>query len=80
MTVSTSLIGLLPVMFGTETGAEVMKRLAAPMVGGLFSAAALTLIVIPALNMIIHRARLRRELETTTTDHQPEAAATTSSS
>ena len=80
MTVSTSLIGLLPVMFGTETGAEVMKRLAAPMVGGLFSAAALTLIVIPALNMIIHRARLRRELQTTTTDHQPEPAATTSSS
>jgi len=80
MTVSTTLIGLLPIMFGTETGAEVMKRLAAPMVGGLFSAAALTLVVIPALNMIIHRTRLRRELETTTTDHQPEAAATTSSS
>ncbi|MDQ7039668.1 MAG: CusA/CzcA family heavy metal efflux RND transporter [Rhodothermus sp.] len=79
MTVSTSLIGLLPVMFGSETGAEVMKRLAAPMVGGLFSAAALTLVVIPALNMIIHRIRLRKELSTRTTDHQPEPTPVSSS-
>jgi len=49
MTVATTLIGLLPVMFGTETGTRVMKRIAAPMVGGLLSSTVLTLLVIPAL-------------------------------
>lgn len=58
MTVSTTLIGLLPIMFGTETGAEVMKRIAAPMVGGLFTAAALTLVVLPALYLLVERYRV----------------------
>ncbi|MFH1241578.1 MAG: efflux RND transporter permease subunit [Pseudomonadota bacterium] len=49
MTVSTTLIGLLPIMWGTETGSEVMKRIAAPMVGGLVSSAILTLVIIPAV-------------------------------
>ncbi|MEW6219180.1 MAG: efflux RND transporter permease subunit [Thermodesulfobacteriota bacterium] len=49
MTVSTTLIGLLPIMFGTETGSEVMKRIAAPMVGGLISSTILTLIIIPVV-------------------------------
>ena len=49
MTVSTTLIGLLPVMFGTETGTRVMKRIAAPMVGGLISSTILTLVVLPAV-------------------------------
>ncbi|MBW2231676.1 MAG: efflux RND transporter permease subunit, partial [Deltaproteobacteria bacterium] len=49
MTVSTTLIGLLPVMFGTETGMRVMKRIAAPMVGGLISSTILTLVVLPAV-------------------------------
>lgn len=60
MTVSTTLIGLLPIMFGTETGAEVMKRIAAPMVGGLFSAAALTLVVLPALYWLMVRRQWPR--------------------
>ncbi|BBM70778.1 efflux RND transporter permease subunit [Rhodothermus marinus] len=60
MTVSTTLIGLLPIMFGTETGAEVMKRIAAPMVGGLFTAAALTLVVLPALYLLVERYRWQR--------------------
>ena len=49
MTVSTTLIGLLPVMVGTETGSEVMKRIAAPMVGGLISSTILTLVIIPVV-------------------------------
>ena len=48
MTVSTIVIGLLPIMLGTGTGSEVMRRIAAPMVGGMVSAALLTLVVIPA--------------------------------
>ena len=55
MTVFTTLIGLLPIMFGTGTGAEVMKRIATPMVGGLFSAMLLTLVVLPAIYMIVKR-------------------------
>ncbi|BCS97899.1 hypothetical protein DSLASN_35310 [Desulfoluna limicola] len=49
MTVATTLIGLLPVMWGSETGAQIMKRIAAPMVGGLISSTLLTLIIIPAI-------------------------------
>ncbi|MDP2646085.1 MAG: efflux RND transporter permease subunit, partial [Desulfobacterales bacterium] len=52
MTVATTLIGLLPVMMGTETGSEVMKRIAAPMVGGLISSTVLTLVIIPAVYYI----------------------------
>jgi Cu(I)/Ag(I) efflux system membrane protein CusA/SilA len=47
-----NILGLLPVMWATGIGADVMKRLAAPMVGGVFSALILTLIVIPALYVI----------------------------
>ncbi|MFT2090854.1 efflux RND transporter permease subunit [Paraglaciecola sp. 2405UD69-4] len=50
MMTSTSIIfGLLPVMYGTGTGSEVMSRIAAPMVGGMISALVLTLIVLPAV-------------------------------
>ena len=48
MTVSATIAGLLPIMFGTGTGSEVMQRIAAPMVGGLVSATVLTLFVVPA--------------------------------
>ncbi|MGE0823486.1 MAG: efflux RND transporter permease subunit [Candidatus Binatia bacterium] len=47
-----NILGLLPVMWATGTGADVMKRLAAPMVGGVMSAMLLTLIIIPALYAI----------------------------
>jgi len=47
-----NILGLLPVMWATGTGADVMKRLAAPMVGGVLSAMLLTLIVIPAIYVI----------------------------
>lgn len=59
MTVFTTIIGLLPVMFGTETGAEVMKRIATPMVGGLVSSTILTLVVIPAIYAIVKGFQLR---------------------
>ncbi|KAA3608833.1 MAG: efflux RND transporter permease subunit [Calditrichaeota bacterium] len=49
MTVSTTIAGLLPIMWGMGTGSQVMKRIAAPMVGGLVSSTILTLIVIPVI-------------------------------
>lgn len=52
MTVATIVIGLLPVLYGTGTGSEVMSRIAAPMVGGMISAIMLTLLVIPAVYLL----------------------------
>jgi Cu(I)/Ag(I) efflux system membrane protein CusA/SilA len=49
MTFATTCIGLFPVMWSTGTGADVMKRIAAPMVGGIFSSFALELLVYPAI-------------------------------
>ena len=48
MTASAIIAGLLPILLGTGTGSEVMSRIAAPMVGGMVSAVALTLLVVPA--------------------------------
>jgi Cu(I)/Ag(I) efflux system membrane protein CusA/SilA len=53
--------GLLPIMWGTGTGSEVMRRIAAPMVGGMVSATVLTLIVIPVIYTLVAEARLARE-------------------
>jgi Cu(I)/Ag(I) efflux system membrane protein CusA/SilA len=61
MTVFVMIIGLLPVMFGTETGSEVMKRIATPMVGGLVTSTIHTLIMIPAIYAVVHGIRMRRE-------------------
>ena len=52
MTAAAIIAGLLPIMLGSGTGSEVMRRIAAPMVGGMVSATILTLIVIPALFLI----------------------------
>lgn len=49
MTVATTLIGLLPIMAGTGAGSQIMKRIAAPMVGGLLTSAVMTLIIIPVI-------------------------------
>lgn len=49
MTASAIIVGLLPIVWGTGTGSEVMSRIAAPMVGGMISALLLTLLVIPAV-------------------------------
>ena len=62
MTVATTTLGLLPIMFGTETGTRVMKRIAAPMVGGLVSSTILTLVILPAVYLIWKRWADRHEL------------------
>lgn len=61
MTVSATVAGLLPIMLGTGTGSEVMRRIAAPMIGGMLSATALTLMVIPAVFLVWKRYRLKGE-------------------
>ena len=58
MTVATIIIGLLPIMLGGGTGSEIMRRIAAPMVGGMVSATILTLAVIPAIFFIWQRHRI----------------------
>ena len=60
MTVATIIAGLLPIMLGGGTGSEVMRRIAAPMVGGMVSATLLTLALIPAVYLLWQRRRLLR--------------------
>jgi Cu(I)/Ag(I) efflux system membrane protein CusA/SilA len=55
MTVAVIIAGLLPIMWGSGTGSEVMRRIAAPMVGGMITALVLSLIVIPAAYSLVHR-------------------------
>jgi Cu(I)/Ag(I) efflux system membrane protein CusA/SilA len=56
MTVAAIMAGLLPIMWSHGTGAEVMQRIAVPMIGGMVSSALLTLIVIPAIYAIVKGA------------------------
>ena len=58
MTVATIMAGLLPIMLGGGTGSEVMRRIAAPMVGGMVTAPLLSLFVIPAIYLLWHRRRV----------------------
>jgi Cu(I)/Ag(I) efflux system membrane protein CusA/SilA len=60
MTVSTIIVGLLPVMIGSGTGSEVMRRIAAPMVGGLITSTVLTLVVLPAAYLLWKGGLTRR--------------------
>lgn len=62
MTVSAIIGGLLPIMFLGGTGSEVMRRIAAPMVGGMVSATLLTLIVIPAVFLVWKERKLSRDI------------------
>ena len=59
MTVVAIMAGLLPIMWGSGTGSEVMRRIAAPMVGGMISSTLLTLIVIPAIYALIKQRQLQ---------------------
>ncbi len=58
MTVATIIIGLMPILYGTGTGSEIMSRIAAPMVGGMTSAVLLTLIVLPAIYSIVKKPQV----------------------
>jgi copper/silver efflux system protein len=60
MTVTVIIAGLLPIMFGGGTGSEVMRRIAAPMVGGMITAPILSMLVLPAAYLLLHRRELRR--------------------
>lgn len=55
MTATAIIAGLLPILYGTGTGSEVMGRIAAPMVRGMISAVILTLLVVPAIYFIWKR-------------------------
>ena len=57
MTVAVIVAGLLPIMLGGGTGAEVMRRIAAPMVGGMITAPILSMLVLPATYLLLHRRR-----------------------
>jgi Cu(I)/Ag(I) efflux system membrane protein CusA/SilA len=63
MTVVAIMAGLLPIMWSTGTGSEVMSRIAAPMVGGMISSTILTLAVIPAIYGLVKQWRLSRGVE-----------------
>jgi len=60
MTVTVIIGGLLPIMFGGGTGSEVMRRIAAPMVGGMITAPMLSMLVLPAAYLLLHRRDMRR--------------------
>ncbi|GGP93932.1 efflux RND transporter permease subunit [Shewanella ulleungensis] len=58
MTVATIFFGLLPIMWGSGTGNDVMQKIAAPMVGGMVTAPLLSLFVIPAIYLLVYGRRL----------------------
>ncbi len=62
MTVAVILGGLLPIMFGSGTGSEVMQRIAAPMIGGMITAPLLSMFVIPAVYLLLRRPRAAQQL------------------
>ena len=70
MTFATTCIGLLPVMWSIGTGADVMKRIAAPMVGGIFSSFALELLVYPAIYEVWRRRKIDRNTHPAYADEQ----------
>jgi Cu(I)/Ag(I) efflux system membrane protein CusA/SilA len=61
MTVVAIMAGLLPIMWSTGTGSEIMQRIAVPMIGGMISSTLLTLIVIPAIFGLVKGFRLPRD-------------------
>jgi copper/silver efflux system protein len=62
MTVTAIMAGLLPILWSQGTGADVMKRIAAPMVGGMLSSTVLTLVVIPAVYSLWKEWELSRRV------------------
>lgn len=60
MTVAAVTLSLVPILWSQQTGSDVLKRIAAPMVGGLITSAALTLIVLPAIYLLWRERQLSR--------------------
>lgn len=60
MTVMSTMLGLLPLMWSLGTGADMMKRIAAPMVGGLITSTVLTLVIIPVVYSVWKERELRK--------------------
>ncbi|EAO6408596.1 efflux RND transporter permease subunit [Salmonella enterica] len=60
MTVAVIIAGLLPILWGTGAGSEVMSRIAAPMIGGMITAPLLSLFIIPAAYKLMWLCRHRR--------------------
>jgi Cu(I)/Ag(I) efflux system membrane protein CusA/SilA len=65
MTVAVMLMGLLPIMWSTGAGSDVMKRIAAPMIGGILTSFIMELLVYPAIYQVWKGRALRRNLSTT---------------
>ena len=63
MTVAAIIAGLLPIMWSHGTGADVMKRIAAPMIGGMVTSTILTLAVIPAIYALWRGWEMRRSVQ-----------------
>jgi Cu(I)/Ag(I) efflux system membrane protein CusA/SilA len=63
MTSLSIILGLLPVLYGSGTGSELMSRIAAPLVGGMISALFLSLIVLPVIYFIWQKSRINKALK-----------------
>src|SRR4029077_15378692 len=62
MTVATMFMGLVPIMWSMGTGADVMKRIAAPMIGGIFTSFLLELVVYPAIYEVWKWRSVKRQV------------------
>jgi Cu(I)/Ag(I) efflux system membrane protein CusA/SilA len=60
MTVATTMLGLVPIIIGTGTGSDVMKRMAAPMFGGLLTSFAMELLIYPVIFYVAKQFEIRR--------------------
>ncbi len=64
MTVAVIIAGLVPIMIGSGSGSEVMQRIAAPMVGGMITAPLLSMVVVPAVYLLLRRRQIRAVIKT----------------
>jgi Cu(I)/Ag(I) efflux system membrane protein CusA/SilA len=60
MTVAVIIGGLVPIMYGSGAGSETMRRIAAPMMGGMITAPLLSMFVVPVVYLLLRRKQLRR--------------------
>ena len=68
MTVAVILAGLVPIVWSSGTGSEVMSRIAAPMLGGMVTAPLLSLLVIPAAYLLMRKPTIRAEKDAVATE------------